>query len=78
MREGCPIPGAEDPLGNKCGKAAEAKEPLLPSGVNVVQRGKWKAKRLAKWDDLTEWKLLIARCSPYMEQLREKFGGMDI
>lgn len=60
------------------GKAAEAKDPFLPTGVNMICGSRWKAKRLAEWDDPAEWKILIASHSPSMEQLREKFGGMEI
>lgn len=60
------------------GKAAEAKDTLLPAGVNVVRGDRCKAKRLAEWDDPDKWKILSTGYSLSMEQLRETFGGMDI
>lgn len=50
------------------GKAAKAEAPLLPSGVNMVQGSKCKAKRLAEWDNPVE--LPTTGRSPSMKQLK--------
>lgn len=35
-------------------------------------------RRPVKWDEPTEWKFPVAVHSPSMEQLKEKFGGLEI
>lgn len=59
-------------------KAADAKKLLVSLGVNVIQGSRWKMRWLVEWDEPTKWKLPIATCSPSMEQLREKFGSLEI
>lgn len=60
------------------GNTVEAKDSFPPWGVNVVQGSKWRTRQATEWDDPVEWKLLVITPSLSMEQLREKFRGMEI
>lgn len=59
-------------------EAAKVKFPLILLGVAVTQGSKWKARRAAEWEELAEWKPLTTNHSLLVEQLQERFGGMEI
>lgn len=77
MAERCPLPGAEDLQGSEVAKAAEAEEPIIPSGVNVISGSKWKAKRPVESDKQIKWKFPATTHSP-LEQLGEMFRRLEI
>lgn len=73
-----PYQGQKNCCTAKVGKVAEAEDPIVPARVNVIRGSKWKAKQPVEWDELIKWKLPAAASSPLMEQLGEKFGGLEI
>lgn len=60
------------------GKAVEAEYSLAPPRVMVIQGSKWKAQRAAEWEEPMEWRFLITTHSPSMEQIRERFRGLEV
>lgn len=60
------------------GKADKMEFSLVPPGMVIIQGTKQKASKAAEWIEPIEWKPPTMACSPSVEQLREKFGGMEM
>lgn len=76
------LPWSEDTMAEQSGESSRSRIPLEP-GVAIVwschdTRSKWKARRAADWEELMEWKFLTACYSPSVEQLYERFVGMEM
>lgn len=73
-----PLLDLKEPWQGKVGKATEAEFLLISLGFAVTRELKWKAKRDMDWEDPADWKYLTVCCSPSVEQLRERFVGMEV
>lgn len=60
------------------GKAAEVEFPLILLGVALTRGSKWKARRAVDWEEPVEWKFLTVCHSPSVEQLWERFSGLEM
>lgn len=59
-------------------KVSEVEFPLISLGVTFTQELRQKGKRAADWEEPVEWCYLAAFHSPLVEQLREKFSGLEV